>query len=293
MGYIHIDNLYKDQRILLFKRCWALEKIHGTSARLAFRRATTPPHTLTFASGGENHTSFVALFDVEVLRSRMASLGDAEVVVYGEAYGGKQQGMSGTYGPDLRFIVFDIMVDDSRWLSVLEMVQVATHLGLEHVPFVEISTDLVELDRVRDMPSEVAARRLGPGAGPRRREGVVLRPLVEFVGADGRRVIAKHKLEAFSERASPQKIVDPAKLAVLSDAAAIAQEWVTPMRLEHVLDTLPGAHDVTRTREVIEAMAEDVLREAAGEIVDSKEARAAIGRRTAELFKVRIAAAHG
>jgi hypothetical protein len=30
MGYLHIDNLYKSQDILLFKRCYALEKIHGT-----------------------------------------------------------------------------------------------------------------------------------------------------------------------------------------------------------------------------------------------------------------------
>ena len=29
MGYIHIGNLYKDQEILLFKECYALEKIHG------------------------------------------------------------------------------------------------------------------------------------------------------------------------------------------------------------------------------------------------------------------------
>ncbi len=29
MGYMHIDNLYKDQTILMFRECYALEKIHG------------------------------------------------------------------------------------------------------------------------------------------------------------------------------------------------------------------------------------------------------------------------
>lgn len=29
MGYLHISNLYKDIDILLFKECYALEKIHG------------------------------------------------------------------------------------------------------------------------------------------------------------------------------------------------------------------------------------------------------------------------
>jgi hypothetical protein len=35
-------------------------------------------------------------------------------------------------------------------------------------------------------------------------------------------------------------------------------------------------------------MTEDVLREAAGEIVDSKDARRAIGQRAAKLFKSRL-----
>jgi hypothetical protein len=34
MGYAHINNLYKDQEILIFKHVWALEKIHGTSAHI-------------------------------------------------------------------------------------------------------------------------------------------------------------------------------------------------------------------------------------------------------------------
>jgi len=29
MGYAHIENLYKNQEILMFKRCFAMEKIHG------------------------------------------------------------------------------------------------------------------------------------------------------------------------------------------------------------------------------------------------------------------------
>ena len=32
MAYMHIENLYRNQNILLFKQCYCLEKIHGTSA---------------------------------------------------------------------------------------------------------------------------------------------------------------------------------------------------------------------------------------------------------------------
>ena len=43
-------------------------------------------------------------------------------------------------------------------------------------------------------------------------------------------------------------------------------------------------------RTVIDAMIEDVAREARGEIVDSRDARAAIGTRTAQMFKRRVTA---
>lgn len=60
------------------------------------------------------------------------------------------------------------------------------------------------------------------------------------------------------------------------------------MRLTHVLDKLPAAVGINNTKLVIDAMVEDVLREAAGEIVDSKEARAAIGKRAAQLFRAHL-----
>src|SRR4051812_23692424 len=112
MGYLHINNLYKDQKILNFKRCYALEKVHGTSAHVKFSVDEHPDgidiYNLTFYGGGEKHERFEALFDKAALLQRFEELGHREVTVYGEAYGGKQQGMSHTYGPDLKFIVFDV-----------------------------------------------------------------------------------------------------------------------------------------------------------------------------------------
>ena len=43
-----------------------------------------------------------------------------------------------------------------------------------------------------------------------------------------------------------------------------------------------------KVRDVITAMTEDVIREAKGEIVDTPEARKAIGKKTAEVFKARL-----
>ena len=38
MGYADIPNLYSDQTILLLKECYALEKVHGSSSHLSFKR---------------------------------------------------------------------------------------------------------------------------------------------------------------------------------------------------------------------------------------------------------------
>ena len=116
------------------------------------------------------------------------------------------------------------------------------------------------------------------------REGVVLRPLIEVTTHLGERVIAKHKRPEFSERASNPE-VNPGAREVLSAAEAIAAEFVTEMRLAHVLDKLGNPSDMSATKAVILAMIEDVTREARGEIVESKEAATAIGRKTVHLFK--------
>lgn len=209
------------------------------------------------------------------------------VTVFGEAYGGSQQGMSATYGKELRFIAFDIQVG-KHWLVVPNMAELAASLGLDVVHFEEGPTELAWLDAQRDAPS-VQAKRNGV-LEDKPREGVVLRPPFECIKNNGDRVISKHKGDAFNERATVQKVVDPEKLKVLEEATAIADEWVTQHRLEHVLQKLPQDIGMEQTKVVIAAMVEDVTREAAGEIVDSSGARSAIGKKTAQMFKQHLSA---
>jgi hypothetical protein len=444
MGYANIQNLYRAQEILLFKRCFAMEKIHGTSAHLSWNNGK-----LGFFSGGEKHEKFVALFDQEnLIKVFTNSFGtDMKVMVYGEAYGGKQQGMSKTYGPNLKFIVFDVLLTsleygdtieacpvhqekqsviptdlttptgcvspateknaskiqdgwhesigeqpntakvstekptteppvetgisgqssvsllksstlclpDSKdcalsaenqkpgetkraesppcvstiataqdrsevcfainvtspseppkammggltqpvctckthnhnrrdlWLAVPKAEKVASDLGLEFVHYVEIPTDIAEIDAQRDADSVQAIRNgMGPG---HMREGVVLRPPVEVTLNNGMRVICKHKREEFSERAHVPKVADPAKLAVMTRAQEVADEWVVPMRLEHILQEHPDATGIEHTGEIVRAMIQDVRKESKGEIAEGREIDAAIGRRAAELWK--------
>lgn len=286
MGYLHIDNLYKNQTILMFRECYALEKIHGTSAHIAWKDGR-----VRFFSGGEKHDRFVLLFTQD-LPAMFAELGHDDVVIYGEAYGGKQQGQRHRYGDAIRFVAFDVQIG-GMWLEVPNAADVCSRMGIEFAHYRLVSTDLASLDAERDAPSE-QARRNGV-AGDQTREGVVLRPLMELTDKRGNRIIAKHKRPEFSETKTPRE-VDPEKAALLTLAASVADEWVTPMRLDHVLDKLrvDGAEvGMDRMREVIAAMQEDVTREGAGEVDPTRDTMAAIGRKTAELFAKRLRSAIG
>jgi hypothetical protein len=282
MGYMHIDNLYKDQTILIFKECYALEKIHGTSAHINW---DAKAKKAKFFSGGESHERFVSLFDVEFLETKLAELFvTSNATIYGEAYGGKQQGMSNTYGKELKFIGFEVQVGE-LWLNVPNAENVCKSLNIEFVDYVKCSTDLEVLNAERDKPSTQAKR--NGIVEDKIREGVVLKPLIEFRTNNGSRVIAKHKRDEFKETKTPRE-VSPEEFKILEDAKAIAEEWVTEMRLKHVLDKLPQGINVESTKLVIDAMVEDVYREAKGEIVESREVTKCIGSKTAVMFKQKL-----
>jgi hypothetical protein len=286
IGYLHIPNLYKNQDILKFKECYALEKIHGTSAHLAFKDGQ-----LRIFSGGEKHSRFEPLFNQEeLLRIYKENFVGETVTLFGEAYGGKQQGMSDTYGKELKFIVFDVKIGDS-WLCVPYAEKLAQQFGLEFIHYNKIFTDMNSINAERDFPS-IQAVRNGLG-NDKIREGVVLRPLIEVVTNNGKRVISKHKRAEFCETRTPRE-VNPEDLKKLTEAKAIVNEWVTLERLKHVLDKLTAEKiktcdeytvSIKDAGAIIKAITDDIYREAEGEIEKNKNTQTQIGKHTALLFK--------
>lgn len=290
MGYAHIENLYKNKNILCFKECYVMEKVHGTSAHIKRGK----DGVITYSSGGASASLFRSLFDETVLKLKLDEVFGTTyqdtITIYGEAYGGKEQGMSLTYGKELKFIVFDIQVG-AYWLDVLNAADTCAKIGIEFVPFFKIDVSIDSLNAARDLPSVVADRRGCRnntdkfGFNPPIREGIVVRPVFSCFDQYGERVVSKHKREEFSERKSTPAVNLADTVKILDEANAIADEWVTPMRLEHVLDKLGNVLDFKKIPEVVAAMVEDVYREGKGEIVESKEVEKAIKNKTVFFYK--------
>ncbi len=278
MSYMNIDNLYKATDILQFKECYAMEKIHGTSAHITFKNGQ-----INFFSGGCKHDAFIMNFDADGLLSKYNEKAiplQKSVTIYGEAYGGSLQKMRLTYGDRIRFVAFEVKIDDS-WLSVPQAESFVKSLGLDFVHYIKVSTDLPTLDAQRDAPS-VQAVKNGMGEG-HPREGIVLRPLIEVTKNNGERIIAKYKSDKFRETATPRRVGD--NLQVIAGAKAIATEWVTLERLKHILDTFPQPYTIQITGKVLIAMNADIARESRSEIVMSTEALKEINRTTALMYK--------
>lgn len=281
MGYRSIPNLYKDATILEFKNCYAMEKVEGSSANVTWSN-----QNVTLSSGGASAVTFASLFDINALKEKFISFGheDAPIVIYGEVYGGKIQKMSQTYGPNMNFIGFEVKIGDI-WLDVKNAEDVCKKLNIEFVPYEFGPTTVEWLNAQRDADSIVAIRR-GMGQG-KMREGIVIRPPFEVIKNNEERIVTKHKRAEFSEMATPREI-NFEELKVLSDAEAIANEWVTEHRLSHVLQGIEEPHNLTKTADVIRGMVADVFKESVGEIIDSPAARKAISKRASELYRRRV-----
>lgn len=320
MAYLKIPNLYKSDRILAFKSIFALEKVHGTSAHVRYKkyhseRAESAPEDaahpvpvpgtvdgITFFSGGAKHEDFVKLFGTIEHVSDMLSdeklpiLGkfrevfaadpEVDVTVYGEAYGGKMQGMRDTYGPDLQFIAFEVKIN-GHWLAVPQATAVVQSLGLEFVPWKMIEADRVMIDAERDAESLVAIRR-GMGRD-KKREGVVLRPPFEVTLNDGSRVIAKHKAVEFSE-IKDVKVPKPEEAEAQAYATAIVDKYCTDMRFIHVYGKfgLEKPPIVEYTGEFIRAFTDDLVVECGDEITWTREVKRAVGAWAAAAYKKQV-----
>lgn len=291
MGYMHIISLCKwPEFFQAFQQVYAMEKIHGTSAWITL----TDTNEIFFHSGGESAANFTALFDQEKLKRDLITIKTennwTQVKVHGEAYGAKQQGMGKTYGPNLKFVVFDVNIDN-KFLDVKAAEDIAQRLGLEFVHY-EIGPNTPEwIEAQANLDSVQSVRN---GMGPHPREGVVVRPIVESVTMfmrENTRAIAKHKNATFWEIKTRKPLGE--RLQVMNDVNEIVDEWVTDERFKHVIDRVLQTKEnkVLTIKDVasfITLMIEDVKREGEGEMTWSENLEKGIRRQAGLMYRTYI-----
>jgi hypothetical protein len=151
-------------------------------------------------------------------------------------------------------------------------------MGLKFVPYEMGPLTEEWLDAQRDAPSKISLTDDAP------KEGIVIRAIYENNYEDGYRFIYKHKNAGFRETNSVRSISSDEDVKLWADAEEVALEYVTPMRLSHVLQKTEykGVED---TGNVVRAMVNDVLVEEGHDIVWNKKVEKAIGKKTVELLR--------
>lgn len=290
MGYRKITNLHRPEAaeaILSLDRCYATEKLHGTSAYISYDKE----RGFKYFAGGIKYDDFIRMIDERFGREEVEQNIKYEldahhrsITFYGEAYGGKCQRMANVYGP-LNFCVFEVKLND-EWLNVPIANVWADVVGLPFVYWEEGPATLEWLESQRNRPSEQARRN---GMGVKYGEGIVIRANDEtLTDRFGKRIIAKFKREAFRETKTPRKI-NPEDRKKWENAQETANEFITPMRLSHVLDKLIARDkfipSIRSMDTVIRAVYKDVMDEEGDDIVQSRLVRKAMGEATARLYK--------
>ena len=185
-----LDNEWSKPEFYALSNCqWTFtEKVDGTNIRLHL----SADSQLTIGGRTDNAqipAPLVAAIQALELDKRHELQKLPELTLYGEGYGGKIQKAGATYGPEQRFVLFDIRIGD-MWLERDNITNIAFSLGLDVVPITGYGTLQTMVNICRDgFESQW---------GPFQAEGLIARPAVELFNRRGERVITKLKVKDFS-----------------------------------------------------------------------------------------------
>lgn len=117
---------------------------------------------------------------------------EKNIILFGEGYGGRIQGVGNEYRPDESFILFDVLIGENyqtrEWVE-----KTAQMFGIKAVPVLFTGPLQAGIDYVCGHPKSVVAMK------DTYMEGVVARPKVELKDRCGRRVIVKIKWKDFKD----------------------------------------------------------------------------------------------
>jgi hypothetical protein len=168
------------------------EKVDGTNIRVMIDPFSERQSVLF---GGKTDNASIPAFLITALQDMFLPQADLlrEIFptggcLYGEGYGPRIQKGGGLYRKDPSFVLFDVKVGH-YWLQRKDVYDIAYRLGLDVVPEVGTGTLYDGVD--------FAARGFKSRWGDFLAEGIVARPLIEFLDRNGRRIITKIKTKDF------------------------------------------------------------------------------------------------
>ena len=190
-----IEGQYRNETVEFLKDIeWEFtEKIDGTNIRIIW-----DGHKVEFRGRTDKAqipsallNRLIELFGGDVNEQIFEqNFGEKQVMLIGEGYGAKIQGVGGLYRPDQDFILFDVMIGENY--QPRETVNsVAKMFNLDVVPIVLKGTIQDGIDFVKDRPKSTI------GTAPM--EGLVGRTKAELKDRCGNRVIVKIKVSDFNE----------------------------------------------------------------------------------------------
>jgi RNA ligase len=167
------------------------EKIDGTNVRVMLSESGE----VSFGGRSNNAqmpadlvVNLMGQFPAAKLQSAMWIESPASAVLYGEGYGaGIQKG--GAYRPDKGFILFDVLLGGKWWLDRSALVDVASKLGCETVPYI----GRMSLPEIVQLVRNPFASMIGSATA----EGIVAKPIETLFDRRGERLVIKLKTKDF------------------------------------------------------------------------------------------------
>ena len=303
--YPHIKNLDDTPGIFDLPEVIVTEKIHGSGMRIGLidgcvRFGGRRLEFTNISPQSKDGQGFVSWALETGLGEKIAkTFQNHDIIFYGEWHGSGtpqkgwpqiQKGIRYIKGNDFR--IFDIRLD-GKYLSQDQLSEFAEKAGLKTMPILcRGKPERKIFDSFIDTMSLLGAEN-GIAYPENTMEGIVIRP-IQFLWEENREpVMAKHKIGKWAERASEQRHpkIPKQKKEIPAGAKEFAEEFVTDVRLEHILDQLKEENipiEKSAMGEVMKRMGQDIKREGNSTLINAhlewKDVSPFVTNRTKELF---------
>jgi ATP-dependent RNA circularization protein (DNA/RNA ligase family) len=190
-----IEGDFRLPEYAIINRWLITEKIEGTNIRLWFTKGEykfagrTDKAEFTVVQNAFLHDLCLGI--LPAVESLLEAYGLTSMTVFGELYGPKIQA-GGNYSRSLEFRIFDIQVNDSKWLDQTQLNVNATVMGLDTAPILGVLSTQEAIEFAKTGFKSTFA--LNPEYDA---EGIVAKPLVPLYDNKGQRVMWKLKARDF------------------------------------------------------------------------------------------------